>query len=404
MRLLVVTPRVPFPPNKGDKVRTFHVLRHLAERHRLTVVTLVDQGDDVGDLGVLHSLTEQLLLVDNPLPAALARAGLALLRGDSASVGFFGNAAMRRAVEKALAQGRFDAMLVMSSALAQYLPRGAGLRRIIDVVDVDSEKWRQLAARGRAPMRWVHDVEARRVAALERSLPEVAEAVTFVSREERDFYRSRRASEVAGHVVANGVDSRCFSPFPAPAVDAPPRLLFTGALDYEPNVDALEWFVTEVLPSVREGVAAVRLTAVGHRPSRRVRRLADGHPDMLEVFGSVPAVQPHYEGATLFVAPLRMGRGVKVKVLEAMAMAMPTVGTSIAVEGLTARHGEHLLVADSAADFAASVLTLLGDPPRRARLGRAARRLVEDDYRWETNLAGLEAILAGSAPDPGESR
>jgi len=396
MRVLYLTPRLPYPPNRGDTARTFNILRFLARRHAVTLVSLVDRADTAADLGPLRRWCREVRLVPNPATFAAVRGALALLRGHPVSVGYFGRHPMHHAVASVVEHGAFDAVLVMSSALAQYLPACRDMRRVVDMVDVDSEKWRQFARHSPAPARWLYAVEAERIARIESALVDQADALVVVSPVELDLYRRLRRSDGSIRVVGDGVDASWFAP-PPPVESAGARLLFTGALDYRPNIDAVSWFVTAILPEIRRHVPDVRFTAVGHRPVASLLTLAGRSRGQLEIFGSVPDIRPYFSGASVYVAPLRMGRGVKVKMLEAMAMGMPIVGTAVAAEGLAIRHGVELLRADSAADFAAAVVEVLRDGAKRRALAAQARRTVERDFRWEAQLAPLDDILAPPA-------
>ncbi len=393
MRILYLTPRIPYPPNKGDKVRTFNTLRYLSRRHSVTLVSLVDHGDSVEHLAPLRALCDEVVLIDNGLAGARTRAGLALVLGKSASEGFFGKGSMRRTVASLCEHRSFDTILVMSSALAQYLPDAGREHRVVDVVDVDSDKWRQFATNTAPPLSWLFRLESRRVARLESELAHCADALVFISIPERETYRHHQRTEVPTFVVPVGVDTTHFAPSTPPCGFIPPRLLFTGALDYRPNIDALQWFMRSILPLIRLEIPAIRLIAVGHRPSPAVRRLARRHPVDLEIRGSVPDIRPFFAEATVFVAPLRLGRGMKVKILEAMAMGTAIVGTSVAAAGIDVRSDREVLIADSAESFARAVVKLLQDDAYRLQLAGAARRKIEALYTWEAPLAAMEQVL-----------
>jgi polysaccharide biosynthesis protein PslH len=268
---------------------------------------------------------------------------------------------------------------------------------VMDFCDVDSDKWQQYAARAPWPLRPVYALEARRLRTFEHDLLERCSAATLVTEREKALWSHVPADLFAKvHVIPNGVDLTYFAPLapPADAAGAPPTVVFTGAMDYYANVDAVVFFAQEVLPRVRAAVPEVRFLVVGNRPTSRVLALAR-HPGV-EVTGFVPDTRPYYVQASVCVVPLRIARGIQNKLLEAMAMGRPVVASSAAADGLGARAGDELRVADEAAAMAAAVVELLRDPQRATAMGDAARRFVAREYVWERSMRRLEQLLETS--------
>jgi sugar transferase (PEP-CTERM/EpsH1 system associated) len=263
----------------------------------------------------------------------------------------------------------------------------AGVPAVIDLVDVDSQKWLDYAAAGRGPRAWLHRTEGRRLRRLEQGLPGWARAVTLVGEAEADLYRQFCAPGDV-QAITNGVDLDYFRP--GPEADGPVGV-FVGALDYLPNVDGAGWFCREVWPEVRRRRPDARFLLVGRRPAPAVRRLAD--LPGVELVGQVPDVRPHVVRASVAVVPLRIARGVQNKVLEALAMAKPTVASPQTLAGLKARPGTHLLRASSPAEWAQAVLRLFDDAALRHRLGAAGRRYVEENHCWDRCLAPFAPLL-----------
>jgi polysaccharide biosynthesis protein PslH len=325
-----------------------------------------------------------------------------LATGAALTFGYFESAKLGAWVAETRARRRPTVELAFSSAMAPYLREATvDSLRVVDFVDLDSEKWRQYAERKSPLTAWLYRREARLLAAAERAIVESVDLALFVSESEAAVMRGRcAAGRDRIHSVENGVDSDYFDPSraherPSAATGSGPALVFTGAMDYWPNVDAVRWFAETVLPLVWTEAPEVRLWVVGARPTAEVRRLAED--PRIVVSGRVPDVRPWLAAADAVIAPLRIACGVQNKVLEAMAMAKPVVCTSQALSGIAATVGREILVADDAATTAATVLQLLDDGERRQRLGEAARQRIRERYRWAHCLAALDRLL-GATP------
>jgi sugar transferase (PEP-CTERM/EpsH1 system associated) len=396
--ILFLAHRIPYPPDKGDKIRAYNVLRHLAERYRVHLATFIDAPEDVAHVRRLESICASVTWLPLSPRRARLRSLAGLLNGAPLTQFYFGDRRLRAAVAQLAAAHRPAFVYVFSSAMAPYVPDSPRARVILDMVDVDSEKWRQYAETGSGPARALYRREGRTLLALERRAAARADAVLLVSRAEAELFATL-APEAASrtHHVGNGVDIEYFDParaFPDPS-DGRPALVFTGAMDYRPNVEAMEWFVEHVMPRLRERATPPCLWIVGSNPSRAVLALAG--PD-IRVTGRVPDVRPYLKHARVAVAPLRIGRGIQNKVLEAMAMGVPIVATPQAREGIDACTDGEMLTAATPADFAAAICRVLdGDA---GPIGARARARVARDYGWDASLAGLDRLLDvfGTAP------
>jgi sugar transferase (PEP-CTERM/EpsH1 system associated) len=389
MRVLMLAHRLPYPPTTGDKVRAYHVARHLARRHELTLAFPVDEPRPATALERLRREIPDLeYALIRRRPRRLA-AFAHLLRGGSATVAYFGSAALRSRLAARLVGGGFDLLYVSSSSMAQYAAAAPGVPVVMDFVDVDSDKWLQYGAQLPAWQAWVYRLEGRRLRAHETAAARCADRCLVVSREEEALLRTL-APWCATTVIPNGVDLDHFRPAPVPADS--PTVIFTGAMDYFPNADAAAWFCGEVFPRVRAAVPAARLLIVGKSPVAAVRALA-AQPGV-EVTGAVPEATPYFRRAAVAVAPLRVARGIQNKVLEAMAMGLPVVATSRAHAGIEAEPGRHLFVEDDPAASAALIARLLGDAPLRRAIGAAARRFVESHHSWNRLLTRLDGVIA----------
>jgi sugar transferase (PEP-CTERM/EpsH1 system associated) len=395
--ILYVVHRVPFPPDKGDRIRAFHLLRFLASRARVHLACLADEPGADAARG-LRPYCARLAVV-RLRATRWARGLLSLARGRSATEATFIAPELRAVLRRWAADTPFHACLASASSMVPYLrqPEWAGVPAVIDLVDVDSQKWLDYAAAGRGPRAWLYRLEGARLRRLERDLPEWARAVTLVSEAEAEVYRGFARSGVV-RAIPNGVDLEYFRPG-APAAE--PSCVFVGALDYRPNVDGAVWFCSAVWPAVRRREPRARLYLVGRQPAPAVQRLA-AVPGV-EVVGQVPDVRPYLDRAAVTVVPLRLARGVQNKVLEALAMGRAVVCSPQALEGLAARPGVHLFQAATPDEWVGSLLALWSDPDRRHALGRAGRRHVEEHHLWESCLepfAGLLGIGPGAPAGP----
>lgn len=390
MRVLMLAHRVPYPPFTGDRLRAYHIARHLARRHQLTLACPVTEDE--------HSTSRQLrrLLPDveyAPL-TALGRsvAALSALAGPRPlSVGYFASRALARRVDARLAQERFDVVYVSSSPMAQYVS-ARELPVVLDFVDVDSDKWAQYAAATPPPRRWLYRLEARRLRRYEAQVGRQAAVAVFVTPAEEALFRTS-APDARTVVIPNGVDTEYFQPG-ARAAASPPTIVFTGALDYRPNVDGVLHFSDAVLPRVRAEVPDVRCLVVGRRPSRAIRRL---RRQAIDVIGDVPDVRPYMRQAHVAIAPLRLARGLQNKVLEAMAMGLPVVASPGPAQGVSAMVGRDWFVETTPAAFAARVVHLLRDAGARRDVGRCARAFVQRHHDWPQVLRDVDAVVERAA-------
>ena len=402
--LLYVVHRIPYPPNKGDKVRSFNILRHLARSHRVYLGTFVDHPDDRECIGPLGQWCAGIHAVElNPRRARLASLR-GLFTGEALSLPYYRDGGMRAWVHETVRNHGIRRAVAFSGPMAQYLDAPGLARCIVDFCDLDSAKWIQYAARRPWPMSWLYRREGERLLVFERTAARAAEASLFVTDAEAALF-CHTAPDLADRIVSmrNGVDAEFFSPgreYPNPYPDRGPVVVFTGAMDYWPNVDAVTWFVHDILPVLHRARPAVRFYVVGMNPAPAVVALAG---PAVVVTGSVPDVRPWLAHADLVAAPLRIARGLQNKVLEAMAMGKPVVTSAASAAGLEGRPGLDFDIADGAAEFAERIDTLLGDAARRRKMGQAARARVLADYSWDAHLGRLDRLL-GERPDAGQSQ
>lgn len=397
--LLFLAHRLPYPPNKGDKIRSYHLLKFLAQRYRVHLATFIDDPDDWQHVDAVKSLCASTYIVALNPSLAKIRSLTALAGGKAMSLDYYRNAGMQRWVRKTVDVHHIRRVVVFSSVMAQYAEHMTAARRIVDFVDIDSDKWRQYAEKKAWPMNWLYAREARTLLQYERRIAHDFNHALFVSRAEADDFK-RLAPESAsrtGH-FSNGVDTEYFSPdrhYDNPYWPDEVPVTFTGAMDYWPNVDAVQWFADEVLPLLLKQQPQVRFYIVGSRPAAQVQALAL-QPGIV-VTGTVPDVRPYLAHARACIAPLRIARGIQNKVLEAMAMAKPVAVSEAALEGIDAQPGKDVLRCRSALEFAEELFKVLAEP--HDVVGPAARRTVLARYGWAANLAPVASLMEMDATD-----
>ena len=410
--VLYLVHRLPYPPNKGDKLRSYHLLAELAARHRVHLGTFIDDSEDEAHLPAVRALCATVHVERVPARAGVRAAAVALACGLPISVAHYRSGRMAAWVRRTVREQAITNAVVFSAAMGQFVTRLRTVRVLADFVDVDSDKWAQYARSRRWPSSALYRREATTLLEFENALATRAARSFFVTEQESALFR-RLVPTAAARVetVENGVDAAYFDPatrHASPFADDEIPVVMTGAMDYWPNVDAATWFAANVLPQLRAAWPRVRFYVVGMRPAAAVRALAGPH---VVVTGSVADVRPYLAHAAVAVAPLRIARGIQNKVLEAMASARPVVASSTCAAALRAAPDRELMVAADAAGFVDAIGRLLRDGALASRVGTAARAAVLARYDWQRNLArisqcvdappalGLDADDAGAAAD-----
>ena len=391
--ILLLTHRIPYPSDKGDKIHTYQLLRHLGRRHHLLLGTFVDNPGDEQHLPQVRAMCAELHAARLHPPLARLRSLAGLVRNRPLTVAYYRDSSMARWVHEVNARCKLDAVIAHSSTMLQYALR---LRAplIADMNDVDSAKWVDYGRLHRWPMSWVYRREAACLLEEERRGAQQARLSLFATLREAALFKSLAPESAARvQVLGNGVDTAYFDALdsrPSPYASGQLPIVFVGTMDYHPNVDAVIWFVEKVLPQVRQRFAQARFYIVGRNPTPAVRALAGAG---VSVTGAVPDVRPWLQHAAVVATPMRVVRGIMNKVLEAMAMGRPVVTTQACAESLQAQPGLHLLVADDASGFVAHVERLLSDRQVGCELGQAARGFVSSTYSWAERMAMLDHYL-----------
>ena len=391
LKILYIAHRIPYPPNKGEKIRAFHQIRYLSKVHEVHLACLVDEREDLEHTKTLEKYCASVDVVFRRKSAFRLRVLLGLLTNKPLSVAAFYDRELDKRIRQKLRTETFDRIVVFSSAMAEYVRRAAGIPKLIDLVDADSEKWRLFADYHPKPLSWLYRLEAHHLSRYEENVVRMSERSVFVSEAEAELLR-QRVPDRPMTVIPNGVDLDYFAP-PSETLSCSkqPVVVFTGAMDYFPNVDAVQYFCSDILPLITEACPEIRFYIVGRHPTRQVQTLERQKHVM--VTGSVPDVRPYLRAATVAVAPLRIARGVQNKILEAMAMGLPVVGTSSAFQGLGATTADGIRKADNAKSFAREILALLENSTLQRQCSLQVRRYVQQHHRWQDHGSALESLL-----------
>lgn len=391
-KLLFLAHRAPYPPNRGDRIRTYHILRHLSQDYQVYLGAMLDEPLDAAGRDVLSDLTAEMALIPLGKRSRWLRAAWSVARGRTATEGLFESPQLRQQVRDWAGSVKFDAVVAFCSSMAPYafVPELVDVPLIVDLIDVDSQKWLDYAEQTGGIKRRLFTLEFHRVRQLERRIVDRAQAVTLVSEAEADLFR-RVCPNDKTHAVENGVDLEYFHPdFPVEQL-RPNQCVFVGVLDYRANVESLVWFCREVWPLVLQRKPDAVFAIVGKNPVLAIRQLA-AQPG-IRLVGEVPDVRPYIAESRFVIAPLLVARGIQNKVLEAMAMGKAVVASPQALEGLRADPGRHLIVAPATGLWTSTIEQLFAQSSRVEEVAAMARQYVEQSHHWHRNVAALSELL-----------
>ncbi|WP_197171205.1 glycosyltransferase [Novipirellula aureliae] len=434
-RLLFLTHRFVYPPNRGDRIRSYNLLRVLSENHRVTLACTNDEEVSKNDHEHVQEFCESVIIAPLNRIIRLAGAAAAVARGRSLTEGMFHSRSLSKSIAQQQRSNPFDAVLVFCSSMFPYVdtPLFSDTRMIVDLVDVDSAKWSQMGQESTWSKRPIYRFEANRVRKLEQRIADRADAVALVSEKEADLFRNSIRTDTPIIGISNGVDTDFFFPLARQAgnkrslkgeqrslkYEAPPNsqhlaphsqlptlsLIFTGVLDYKPNVEGIDWFCRQILPTLNASPRLshsptpsllppplpISLTIVGRRPNAKVRDLAK--LPGVNLVGEVPDVRPYLHGADIAISPLKLARGIQNKVLEAMASGLPVIATTQSAEGIDAQPGEELIIADTPEQWVHAIRELGHLRSQRKVIGRQARDYVVSQFSWQARLRHFDTLL-----------
>jgi sugar transferase (PEP-CTERM/EpsH1 system associated) len=403
LKILFLSHRIPFPPNKGEKIRTFHQLKYLCEQgHQISVLAPYESQDEVTffqELQKHYAVRAEGVALTNKV----YRLCSGLLKGKALSVSNFYSQKLQQQVDETLCQGQFDAVICTASSMAEYVfnsnapclvQHEISPRLYMDFMDLDSDKWRQYAQRASFPMSYVYRREQRLIAEFERQIVERFNACFFITDAETQLFKQN--APIANNIFAieNGIDTTAFKPAAVMPELAPPVLLFTGVMDYAPNIDAVLWFTEHVWQDILRRWPDAQFIVAGMNPNDKVQALTKTQG--ITVTGFVDDIMPYFARANIFVAPFRIARGVQNKVLQAFACGIPVISTPMGAEGIRCKQDESILLAESAEDFIKHIISLTTDAALYERISSNALSIIIEQYAWVSILHPFEQVIAGN--------
>ena len=394
MKILYLCQRIPFPPDRGDRIPVYHQIRRLRESHEVVVGSLAHPGMRENAEKLEHELGIKVIAPDHSRWRQTSGVISAFLRGRPLTLGYFWNSELYKIVDVELAANLFDVVIVFSSSMAQYARRRYGIPGIMHFCDVDSLKWLNMSKESRGPRSWIYLREGRKLLVYERKIAAEFEAPCFVSKNEAEIFR-KLVPRIKVGILENGVDADYFSALPRE--DDGINIVFVGVMDYQPNVEAVTFFANNIWNEVRKSRPDARFIIVGANPSKSVMELA--RIPGIEVTGYVPDVRPYLASATISVAPLGIARGVQNKILEAMAAGVPVLTTPEVAKGLPEGAEPLVFTAErDAREFAFSLLNLIENADIRRDRAVRATEFIRKNCLWEIKLRALDDLLARVVP------
>jgi sugar transferase (PEP-CTERM/EpsH1 system associated) len=400
-KLLFLVHRLPFPPNKGDKICSGNILRYFSGHWRVHLGTFIDDPEDWQHVDTVGKICEDSCVVDLPRSRQVTGSLRGLMTGESLSLSYYRSVELQDWVRSSIERECPDAVWVYSGVMGRFvkdmLP--AHVPVVFDAEDVDSEKWRSYSRSARWPLSWLYRREANKLLAYEREMAASTHASVFISEVEAEVFK-KLAPESAEkiHFRINGVDSVFFDPektYENPYKEGQKVLVFVGAMDYLPNIEAVKWFCENVLKGILAQEPNFLFYIVGMKPTKGVQRL--GNMEGVHVTGGVPDVRPYLSHALAACLPLQMARGIQNKALEAMSMALPVLATKDAMLGIMEYPGALFFVANNAEEMTKAALEILARP---RQISSAGRDCVLEHYNWDANLKRMEGNLFGDRSLP----
>ncbi|WP_340679171.1 TIGR03087 family PEP-CTERM/XrtA system glycosyltransferase [Paraglaciecola sp.] len=398
MNILIISQRCPFPPNKGEKIRTFHHLKFLTEQgHNVFLASPYEHDSELPFFATLAEHYCQQISYSR-LPHKILRLLRGLLTGKALSIANFYHSTLQKKIDKQLLENSIDVIYCSASSVAEYVFNSEVIQQLIkkprlvmDFMDVDSDKWSQYAQQTSWPLKYIYQRETTLIACFEKKIANSFEHCILITQAEVDLFKQIHGSQFAIHAIENGLDTSTFYPPPSSRERQSPRLLFAGVMDYAPNVDAVMWFINQVWPSVIEKWPQATFCIAGMDPVDKIKKLHG--LSGIEITGFVEDIKPYFDNANIFVAPFRLARGVQNKVLQAFACGLPVIATPMGAEGVKCRDKQDILTASTPAEFIDCLNILMTDENKYIEISRNALTIIEDHYAWDSVLAPLQKLV-----------
>lgn len=388
MKILFISQRLPYPPIRGDKIRGFNLVKGLSERHDVSVVSFIRTTKEMADVETLKQYCASVDVCMLSEWKSKLNACLGVFSTKPLTLSWYYSKQLWDIVQKKIRNEKFDLLFVMCSSMAQYVFDNDN-PKIIDLVDVDSEKWIQYANRTSFPYSWVYSLEAKRLRRYEKDINKIFNNCLVVTEEEKKIFSSFSLYPDKITAISIGIDEEYFKPLLEEYTSN--TIVFTGAMDYFPNIDAMIFFCKEILPLVKEKLPDVILYIVGSSPTQEVQRLAN-NKDII-VTGYVDDTRPYIGKSAVCVVPLRVAQGIQNKILEAMSMGIPVVTTSFGNKGVGAEEDKEIVVADDKNKFAEKVVEILQNRILRDQLSRNGKQLIGQRYSWKRVTDELNELI-----------
>lgn len=399
-KVCVLSQRVPFPPNKGEKLRTYHQIEFLKRwGYEVEVFSLIETAEDKKNAGALAKHLG-ILVNSYQLDSKFTRYASAFLKGLPISVGAFYSKKLQYVIDEKLKKGS-DALLLTASSLSYYIfnspyHKSTHCRLFMDFMDVDSDKWAQYASSSSLLMRYVYKRESKGIKKLEAKTNQRFDECFLIAKEETQLFSTSVDSSKEITVLGNGLDFDAFYPAKvqpcAKKISAAPHFLFTGVMDYKPNVDAVLWFVEKCWPLIREKAPNAKFTVGGMNPTEEIKALAGS--DGIDVTGFVDDILPYFHKAHAFVAPFRLARGVQNKVLQAAACKLPIITTTMGAEGISFANADSMWVEDDVDSFVKACVQSIENFELSQRKALRSYQAIVSEYSWEQQLSPLKMAMA----------
>ncbi len=396
-KILYLSHRIPYPPNKGDKIRSFNEIRHLSKKYIIDLITFADDPIDLQYRQHLKKYCRKIQVFSLNKNKAYLKGFLSLIRGRSISQGYFYSKRAQELFNSWIAADNYDAIVCFSSPMAEYLFRSEQTTPILimDFCDLDSDKWLQYSSSKSFPANWIFKIEAEKLLDFEKKINCVFTRSIFILDKEAELFTDYFPGARNISIIPNGVDHEFFntSLIKKSKNISNPMIMFSGAMDYYANVDGVVWFAEKILPNIKKDIPDIKFYIVGNKPAPQVTAL-EKDPCII-VTGFVDDIREYYKAADLCVIPLRIARGVQNKVLEALSMEKMVITTTHAIQGIHQDVHNILQIEDNPQAFAQKVVCALQDT-RRNNKDKAARQFVLHHYNWEDNLTQLCTLISSN--------